>query len=287
MDRLLNIFKKIILCREFEKNVAKAIKDKYITIPVYLSTGQEIVPCILSEFIINTNIFPQHRCHSYYIAYGFDTELLAKELLSRPDGLNNGYGGSASIHVKSTNVNIFGHSGLLGDQLAIAAGFTHGSGQPSVVQLGDASVEEDFVLGAFGYIASKNLPILMICEDNNLSILTKKIVRRNWDICRVVSGFGIDVATCSYNNEGLFYVTNIIRELSKCINKPRFVNIDVCRHMWHAGGGTDGLPEFDYLTDFKDFLIGSRGQSIVSDIENKIRIEQTDLWTRLLNESKN
>ena len=40
--------------------------------------------------------------------------------------------------------------------------------------MGDASAEEDYVLGALGWAATKKLPILFIVEDNNLSILTEK-----------------------------------------------------------------------------------------------------------------
>ena len=40
--------------------------------------------------------------------------------------------------------------------------------------MGDASAEEDYVLGALGWASTKKLPILFIVEDNNLSILTEK-----------------------------------------------------------------------------------------------------------------
>ena len=40
--------------------------------------------------------------------------------------------------------------------------------------MGDASAEEDYALGALGWASTKELPILFIVEDNNLSILTEK-----------------------------------------------------------------------------------------------------------------
>ena len=42
--------------------------------------------------------------------------------------------------------------------------------------------EEDYVLSALGWAATKNLPILFVVEDNNLSILTEKKVRRVWEM---------------------------------------------------------------------------------------------------------
>ena len=54
---------------------------------------------------------------------------------------------------------------------------------------GDAAAEEDYVLGAIGWASTKKLPLLVIIEDNNFSILTEKNVRRNWEIQDVAKAF--------------------------------------------------------------------------------------------------
>ena len=38
------IYNKASLCREFETEVFKQVQNKNITIPVYLSAGQECIP---------------------------------------------------------------------------------------------------------------------------------------------------------------------------------------------------------------------------------------------------
>ena len=69
-------------------------------------------------------------------------------------------GGSASVSNTET-ANLIGHSGLLGDQVPIAVGCAHASQKPTVVILGDAAAEEDYVLGAlWGSAATKNAPVL-------------------------------------------------------------------------------------------------------------------------------
>ena len=55
--------------------------------------------------------------------------------------------------------------------------------------MGDASAEEDYVLGALGWASTKKLPILFVVEDNNLSILTEKKIRRNWHMHDVAKSF--------------------------------------------------------------------------------------------------
>ena len=84
---------------------------------------------------------------------------------------------------------MFGHDGHMGTQVPIGIGACFTSKKPTIIFMGDASAEEDYVLGALGWAATKKLPILFIVEDNNLSILTEKKVRRNWDMHDVARSF--------------------------------------------------------------------------------------------------
>ena len=171
----LEVFKKASLCRHFENQVYKAAQNKHIKFPFYLSAGQEYIPAsiytILEENGIDANVFIQHRGHSHYLSKGADPIQLIDELLGRKTGCAGGMGGSASIH--SHEKNIFGHDGLMGSQVPIAVGHAYQTRKPTIVVMGDASAEEDYVLGALGWASTKNLPILFIVEDNNLSILTE------------------------------------------------------------------------------------------------------------------
>ena len=41
--------------------------------------------------------------------------------------------------------------------------------KPTIIFLGDAAVEEDYVLGAMGWASKKKLPLIFVVEDNNMS----------------------------------------------------------------------------------------------------------------------
>ena len=69
---------------------------------------------------------------------------------------------------------MFGHDGHMGTQVPIGVGACFTSKKPTIIFMGDAAAEEDYVLGALGWASTKKLPILFIVEDNNLSILTEK-----------------------------------------------------------------------------------------------------------------
>ena len=70
----LEIFKKASLCRNFEEQVIINVNNKNIKIPVYVSAGQEFIAAAISTICkkkkIKPIIFPQHRSHSTYLAFG-------------------------------------------------------------------------------------------------------------------------------------------------------------------------------------------------------------------------
>lgn len=272
MSYKLNVFKKASFCRHFENQVYKNVQNQNIQIPVYLSAGQEYTPSsiatVLEEKNIEPNIFIQHRGHSTYLSFGASPTKLIDELLGRKTGCAGGMGGSASIH--SHEKNIFGHDGLMGSQVPIAVGHCYSTRKPTIVFMGDASAEEDYVLGAMGWASTKNLPILFIVEDNNLSILTEKKIRRNWEMHDVAKAFKMP----GYNIDDS---PEIIREfLSNAFEGPMLLNIKTNRKYWHSGAGQDG-DNFDrYENEMKE--IGD--EAIQIDLENKQLIEK--LWQQQL-----
>ena len=120
----LDVFKKASMCRHFENKVFQLSKEKVIKYPVYLSAGQEFISSSLStiynDLDLSPDIFIQHRGHSTYLAFGGSIELLILELLGDSKGCANGMGGSASIQCKEKK--IYGHDGLMGNQIPIAVG---------------------------------------------------------------------------------------------------------------------------------------------------------------------
>jgi len=269
----LDVFNKASFCRHFENQVYKNVENKNIKFPVYLSAGQEYIPAsiytIMERKKIEPNIFIQHRGHSHYLSAGADPIELIDELLGRKSGCAKGMGGSASI--QSIAKNIFGHDGLMGSQVPIAVGHCYQTQKPTVVVIGDASAEEDYVLGALGWASTKNLPILFIVEDNNLSILTEKKVRRNWEMVDVAKAFKMDAFDIN-DDPSLLYVTLD----DYFFKKPMLLNIRTNRKYWHSGAGQDG-DNFDrYEHELNN--LGEKASKI--DLANKLIVEE--LWEKQL-----
>ena len=241
---LLKIHKKAAICRAFEEEVFDLVQKKIIKIPVYLSAGQEYISATIAVFLdewhhlLQKQTFIQHRGHSVYLNFGGNIDKLILELLGDKEGCANGMGGSASIQSKEKN--IFGHDGLMGSHGPIATGACYGNKKFTLCFTGDAAAEEDYFISAMGWASTKNLPIWYIIEDNDLSILTEKKVRRNWEISDVGKAFKID----SYNvQDDPSKLWPIFRNLA--VYKPSVLNIKTNRLFWHAGAGIDDPNTFD------------------------------------------
>ncbi|MDA7653350.1 thiamine pyrophosphate-dependent enzyme [bacterium] len=236
-QQALSIYRQIVYNREFELQVAEALSDKKITTPTYLAVGQEHIAATLAHTFPKPMVFAQHRAHPYYLSFGGDPAALRDELLGLDSGCAQGKGGSASIHDPA--IPMFGHSGLMGDQIPIAVGAAIASGRATLAVTGDASVEEDYVFSAMGYAQAKQAPVLFVCEDNDLSILTPVATRRQWNMTDVVRSLGmyaVDIA------DDPWLIAWHIAQMDT--NLPAFLNIRTCRHLWHAGAGCDGPPEW-------------------------------------------
>lgn len=256
----LEVFKRASLCRNFEQYVFDGIKNKLFKFPIYLSAGQEYISSTISQVMkeqsVEPNIFIQHRGHSTYLSFDAPIEGLIDELLGRKTGCTNGMGGSASIHSKEKN--IFGHDGLMGSQVPIAVGHCYKTKHPTIVYMGDASAEEDYVLGAMGWASTKKLPILFIVEDNNLSILTEKKVRRNWEMHNVAKAFNMAGFDIDDDPNQIKY------SLQNVFKSPMLLNIRTHRKFWHSGAGIDDENIFDRY---------KQQMNILGDQAEKIHIE--------------
>lgn len=249
---------KASFCRAFETKVQEYAKKGVITCPIYLSLGQEILAAVISGWYPDAVIFAQHRSHSTYLCFGGNPEELILKLIKSPEG-------SASIQIKGK---MFGHSGLMGDQVPIATGYALRSTNPVLTFMGDASAEEDYVLGAIGFASTHKLPILFVVEDNNLSILTEKRVRRNWNMHDIGKAFKL-----SHSIE----VDDSISELNRVFDKiqrylPSLINVKTNRICWHAGtGNNEGI--YDRLSDEIKGFENIREQAIK---------DNNDIWEKAL-----
>ena len=162
---------------------------------------------------------------------------------------------------------MFGHDGLMGSNGPIGVGACFATKKPTIIFLGDAAAEEDYVLGALGWASHKKLPILFIVEDNDLSILTKKSVRRNWNMKDVARSFKLEGHDIKDDPKEIEKHSNFF------FKKPMLLNINTNRIYWHAGSGIDNKKTFDRFRNEKTKL----GNQAIK-IDEQYKINSKKLW---------
>lgn len=272
---MLNIFRRMAKIRYFELEIIKAVNEKRITYSIYLSSGQEAVSAAMASVIQDYQIFAQHRCHAVYLASGGCPEKLRDELLGLPAGTSGGRAGSNCIQCHENNITMYGHHGLIGENVPLAVGAALGNSRPTVCFFGDGAAEEDYVFAAMGYAVTHKLPVLFVCEDNDLSILTPTAVRRNWSLTAVAQTMGMPALDITDDPLTILHQTRRLTE-----QLPAFMNIYVCRANWHVGVGTDGPPEWDRWSIFKEQLNDLGLSQKVQAIEIEVRRSMEKLWLK-------
>ena len=271
----LNIFKRMCLTRYFEIELIDAVKDGRVIHPIYLSLGQESIAAAMSLIIKDYQIFAQHRCHATYLSFGGPPEKLRDELLGLSSGTSGGKAGSNCIQCHENNVTMYGHHGLIGENVPLAVGAALGNNRWTVCFFGDGAAEEDYVFSAMGFAITHKLPVLFVCEDNDLSIMTPTKVRRNWSITNVAKALGMPAIDITDDPWTIMYHTrNMISQL------PAFMNIYVCRSCWHSGIGSDGPPEWNRWKLVKEQLNKLDLSQEMQTIENNICKDMQKLWEK-------
>lgn len=272
-----DLFRRMCLVRYFEKSLIEAVRDNFVTYPVYLSSGQEATAAAMALAIPSFAIFAQHRCHATYLAFGGTPAKLRDELLGLSTGTSGGRAGSNCIQCHENGITMYGHHGLIGENVPLGVGAALGNGHPTVCFFGDGAAEEDYVFAAMGFAATHKLPVLFVCEDNNLSILTTVETRRSWSITNVAKALGmpgLDIADDPW--------TVLVKTMELAGNLPAFINIYTCRANWHVGIGTDGPSEWDRFSLVKAKLeqIGYSNQ--LAEIESEAQETMAALWDKKL-----
>src|SRR3989339_725904 len=151
-------------------------------------------------------------------------------------------------------------------------------GQESISATISEFFKEDYIFTSITFAFTHKLPILFICEDNNLSILTKKAERRSWEITDALKGIGMPVADILDDPKLIAQKVNEFKN-----NLPAFINCRTCRHLWHVGTGQDEIPSIDRLKEFKNSLL-NEGIDLneLTKIEEKIKLENEELWKKHL-----
>jgi 2-oxoisovalerate dehydrogenase E1 component len=198
----LELLRQMLLIRELEQrtlDLSLSVPPKVIG-SVHLCAGQEAVPVGTIAGLGETDqIVATYRGHGWAIASGLSLDEVFGEICQRSVGVNGGRGGSA--YMMAPDRRFIGENSIVGAGVPIACGvamanLASGNGKVVAVSIGDGAFNQGSTHEGLAFAAARNLPLLIICENNGWSELTPTSMTFKVErIAQRANGYGIQGVT--------------------------------------------------------------------------------------------
>jgi len=175
---LLDALKQIIQIRtveQYAQDFSQTTPPKFLG-SAHFCSGQEAVPvATVSGLEEADQIVATYRGHGWAIASGLSLVEVFGEICQRSVGVNGGRGGSA--YMMAPWGRFIGENSIVGGGLPIACGVAQANllqknDRVVAVSLGDGAFNQGATHEGLAYAAARNLPVLIICENNGWSEMT-------------------------------------------------------------------------------------------------------------------
>ncbi|MCU0723438.1 MAG: thiamine pyrophosphate-dependent dehydrogenase E1 component subunit alpha [Planctomycetes bacterium] len=202
---LVEIFRKIVLIREFEEKVFELFGKNLIPGTLHLYTGQEAVAAGVCQALEARDLVQStHRGHGHCLAKGADLNRMMAELFGKATGYCKGKGGS--MHITDFSVGVLGATGVVASGLPLAAGAAlsaklRKSGQVVACFFGDGASNNGTFHESLNLASLWKLPVVFVCENNLYAMgtrISKAMVLE--DVALRAPAYGMPGATADGND---------------------------------------------------------------------------------------
>ena len=220
--------------RRFEEAVLAQTVAGAIDGSVHLCLGQEAIPVgAVSALADRDRVVATYRGHGWALALGSDPDRVMAEIHHRASGLNGGRAGSPLL--SDPSVGLMGENSIVGAGVPIAAGLalasrTLGEDRVVLVSIGDGAMNQGSVTEAMVFAASRSLPVIIVCENNGWSEMTRtSALLRAQPLSARARALGIDAMEVDGNDP--FSVRDAIAEAAaRCRAGAGPVFVDCLTH---------------------------------------------------------
>ena len=242
MKETIDLYKKFLLIRLLEEEIAKRYSQWKMRCPIHLSVGQEMVSACLEICFKKSDVaISSHRSHAHYIGKGGNINKLISELYGKKTGCSKGKGGS--MHLIDKQCGFLGSTAIVGNSIPVGVGHAlnlklNKKKNVSLIFFGDAGVETGIFYESINFSIIKKLPSIFICENNFYSVYTSLNKRQNTNIniSKRVSGLGIKtVRVDTYNWKKVIKTLKDSRKYVLNKKKPIFLEFLTYRKYEHVG----------------------------------------------------
>lgn len=167
----------MLLIRRIEERTLELSAEGHIAGSIHPSLGQEAIPVgAVAGLQEQDRVLATYRGHGWALACGSDPTAVLAEIAQRSGGTNGGRGGSAML--SDPSVGFLGENSIVGAGVPIADGVAlaakhQGTNRVVVTSIGDGAMNQGSVTEGLVFAASKNLPVIVIIENNGWAEMTK------------------------------------------------------------------------------------------------------------------
>jgi pyruvate dehydrogenase E1 component alpha subunit len=189
-----HLYSQMLRCRLFEGEVKRLWQEGIIPGEMHMSMGEEaIVVGIVDQLLDGDAMALDHRGTAPLLVRGVDAGLLLKEFIGRSDGLNGGMGGHMHLFAPDR---LAASSGIVGSSGPAAVGFALANrrlrpGKIAVAFFGEGAANQGMMLESFNMASAWKLPVLFVCKDNALSVMTDTPKMTGGNLIERAAGFGL------------------------------------------------------------------------------------------------
>ena len=254
------LYGKLFLIRAAEEKIREHYKENEMKTPVHLAEGEEAIAAGVCQALSpKDKIFATYRNHGIYLARTGETDAFFGELYGKVTGMFRGKGGS--MHISSPRDGFLGTSAVVATTIPLAVGCAYAlkinnTGGYAVAFFGDGAIDEGVFWESVNFSGLKNLPVIFICEDNNLAIHSKAEDRHGYrSITEVISKFNFNVLA-SKTTDAL-KIMRLVQKAKRLYNKngkPVFIHLNYYRYLEHVGVNTDFHFGYRSEKEFKKWM---------------------------------
>ena len=289
---LREIYSRMYLIRRAEEKICELYPDNDMKTPMHMSMGQEAAPAAIAvAFGDKSRVISTYRSHAPFLAQTGNVEKFFCELYGKVNGTARGRAGS--MHLADHDRGHICSTAIVGAGLPLALGIAFASKYKleesvAITYFGDGAIEEGGFWETLNAASLMKLPLLMVCEDNEYAVHTKKNERRGFSaINKIIEAFDCEYIFDDSNDAEEIYrkalaAKQVIHEQSR----PVFMHIKCLRYLEHVGIRNDLDDEYRFQSDkkfslesdalnimqikLKKFLDSSVIKTIEADIDEEI-----------------
>ncbi len=276
----LELYKKLYLIRRAEERIKDLYSEDEMKTPMHMSMGAEAIAAgVCAALKKQDQVFGTYRSHALYLAKSGETDKFFAELYGRSTGAAGGKAGS--MHLAFPEAGVMQTSAVVGTTIPVAVGaaLAHKikkDGKMTAVFFGDGAVNEGVFWESLNFAALKKLPILFVCEDNELAIHSHAVSRlAHSELKKIAQQFALHTEKSETTDVFEIYtLAQTVLEKMRQDSMPGFLHLKYYRYLEHVGVGEDFESGYRSREEFvgwhkKDPIALQRTKLVNSEVTEK------------------